>query len=238
VDVILQKLGFVGLPGSSGLTLVLIAMALTTSFILGYWLSYVYRKTHTGFSYESSFNFTLIIITVVITIIMMVIGSNIALSLGLIGSLSIIRFRAVIKDTKDMAYLFWAIATGLSVGSGNYLMAFLSVAFISVLVTGLSRIDFERATHKDYIMVVQRTLDQNDSEGNNNMVPGMLDQHNVQWSIRSSLVDQNNLFSETTYSISFHKTPALSQSNWVHEIGGLENIKKVTMLSPETNLFA
>jgi len=230
----LEKLG---LSGGSGLTLALIVTALTTAFILGYFLSYVYRKTHSGFSYEASFNFTLVIITVVITVIMMVIGSNIALSLGLIGSLSIIRFRAVIKDTKDMAYLFWAIATGLSVGSGNYLMAFYSVIFISAVVIGLSKIDFEKATHTDYIMVVQRALGQGDS-GDVSKVPEILDEHKVQWNIRSSLVDQSNLFSETTYSISFNKASAPNQSNLVHEISDLKDISKVTMLSPQTNLFA
>ena len=146
MDMILQKLGH-----STGgeLTFALIFTALITSFIMAYIVSYVYRKTHTGFSYEASFNFTIILVTVIVTIIMMVIGSNIALSLGLIGSLSIIRFRAVIKDSKDMAYLFWAIATGLSVGSGNYLMAASSVFFVSVIVIVLSKMNFSQATHTD-----------------------------------------------------------------------------------------
>ena len=231
---ILQKLGH---STGSELTIVLIFTALITSFIMGYLVSYVYRKTHTGFSYEASFNFTIILVTVIVTIIMMVIGSNIALSLGLIGSLSIIRFRAVIKDSKDMAYLFWAIATGLSVGSGNYLMAASSVFFVSVIVIVLSKMNFSQATHTDYIMVVQSSLDQSDGK-NGNMIPNILDQCEVKWNVRSSLVDRNNLYAETTYSIIFKKISTTIPSALVDNISDLENVKKVTMLSPETNLFA
>ena len=234
MDMILQKLGH-----STGgeLTFALIFTALITSFIMAYIVSYVYRKTHTGFSYEASFNFTIILVTVIVTIIMMVIGSNIALSLGLIGSLSIIRFRAVIKDSKDMAYLFWAIATGLSVGSGNYLMAASSVFFVSVIVIVLSKMNFSQATHTDYIMVVQSSLDQSDGK-NGNMIPDILDQCEVKWNVRSSLVDRNNLYAETTYSIIFKKISTTIPSALVDNISDLENVKKVTMLSPETNLFA
>ena len=234
MEMILQKLGH---STGSELTIVLIFTALITSFIMGYLVSYVYRKTHTGFSYEASFNFTIILVTVIVTIIMMVIGSNIALSLGLIGSLSIIRFRAVIKDSKDMAYLFWAIATGLSVGSGNYLMAASSVFFVSVIVIVLSKMNFSQATHTDYIMVVQSSLDQSDGK-NGNMIPNILDQCEVKWNVRSSLVDRNNLYAETTYSIIFKKISTTIPSALVDNISDLENVKKVTMLSPETNLFA
>jgi uncharacterized membrane protein YhiD involved in acid resistance len=231
---ILQKLGH---TSGSELTFALIFTALITSFIMAYLVSFVYRKTHTGFSYEASFNFTIILVTVIVTIIMMVIGSNIALSLGLIGSLSIIRFRAVIKDSKDMAYLFWAIATGLSVGSGNYLMAASSVFFVSVIVIVLSKMNFSQATHTDYIMVVQSSLDQSDGK-NANMITNILDQCEVKWNVRSSLVDRNNLYAETTYSIIFKKISTTIPSALVDNISDLENIKKVTMLSPETNLFA
>ena len=234
MNVILQKLG---LTGGSELTIGLIFTALVTSLILGYALTYVYRKTHTGFSYEASFNFTLVLITVITTVIMMVIGSNIALSLGLIGSLSIIRFRAVIKDSKDMAYLFWAIATGLSVGSANYLMAGFSGVFIAVVVVGLSRINFAKATHMDYIMVVQRNIPQYEEQGDKE-TSDILEQSQVKWNIRSSLVDQDNLFAETTYSITFTKSSLAGLTELVDEVSNLKSIKKVTMLSPETNLYA
>lgn len=234
MNIVLQKLG---LSGGSALTFGLIFTALITSLILGYILTLVYRKTHTGFSYEASFNFTLVMITVIITVIMLVIGSNIALSLGLIGSLSIIRFRAVIKDSKDMAFLFWAIATGLSVGSANYLMAVCSVIFISILVVGLSRVNFSKSTEMDYIMVVQRSLNKNDDQ-DIEMTKQALDQYKVNWNIRSSLVDQNNSFGETTYAILFNKNSLAKLDDLTQKIGNLQNVTKVTMLSPETNMFA
>jgi uncharacterized membrane protein YhiD involved in acid resistance len=233
VNIILQKLG---LSGGSALTSGLIFTALVVSFILGYILTLVYRKTHAGFSYEPSFNFTLIMMTVIISVIMLVIGSNIALSLGLIGSLSVIRFRAVIKDSKDMAYLFWAIATGLSVGSANYLVAVWSVTFISIVTIVLSKTSFSQSTNMDYIMVVQQALSQDDDR-DVKLTHGTLDQCKVDWSIRSSLVDQNNSFAETTYSILFNKASLTNLDDLTQKIGNLKNVKKVTMLSPQTNMF-
>ena len=116
-------------------------------------------------------------------------------------------------------------------------MAVFSVLFISFIVTRLSKMNFSKATHEDYIMVVQRVLSQNDSQVTEK-ASELLNQYNVKWNIRSSLVDQDNSQAETTYSIFFKKTPPKSLENLVREISGLENINKVTMLSPETNLFA
>ena len=86
-------------------------------------------------------------------------------------------------------------------------------------------------------MVVQSSLDQSDGK-NGNMIPDILDQCEVKWNVRSSLVDRNNLYAETTYSIIFKKISTTIPSALVDNISDLENVKKVTMLSPETNLFA
>ena len=167
---------------------------------------------------------------------MMIIGSNIALSLGLIGSLSIIRFRTVIKDSKDMAYLFWAIATGLCIGSGNYLMAFFSAPFVTAIVFYLTKIDFAKTTNTDYVMVVQSSTkfdDDLDSDG----AAKILDSGRFKWNIRSSLTDKDKLFREIVYSISIKKSSRKNLEDALSRINRLKNVQKVSLLSPETNLF-
>ena len=74
-------------------------------------------------------------LTIIVSIVMFVIGSSITLSLGLLGALSIIRFRTPIKNTSDMVYIFWAIATGLSIGAQNHIITISSVIFLSLVIT-------------------------------------------------------------------------------------------------------
>ncbi len=82
-----------------------------------------YRMSHSGPVYSGRFNVSIIMITLVTTLVMNVIGNNIALSLGMVGALSIVRFRTAIKDTRDTAYLFWGIAVGICCGVSDYLVA-------------------------------------------------------------------------------------------------------------------
>ena len=91
---------------------------LVLSFILGLLISYVYRKTHKGLSYSQSFIITAVLVTVIVAMVIMIIGNNLARAFALVGALSIIRFRTVVKDTKDTAYIFWSLAAGMAAGTG------------------------------------------------------------------------------------------------------------------------
>ena len=100
-----------------------IILNLTVSFILGLVVSIVYKKTHKGLSYSQSFVVTNIFIAVIVCMVIMIIGNNLARAFALVGALSIIRFRTVVKDTKDTAYIFWSLAVGLAAGTGSYFLA-------------------------------------------------------------------------------------------------------------------
>ena len=86
---------------------------------LGLLASVVYRATHKGLSYSQSFTLTIVFVTLVVAVIMMVIGSSLARAFALVGALSIIRFRTVVKDTKDTAYVFYGLALGMAAGTSN-----------------------------------------------------------------------------------------------------------------------
>lgn len=91
----------------------------------------VYRATYSGVMYSKDFNITIVMLALITTFIIMVIGSNLALSLGLVGALSIIRFRTAVKNSRDAAFLFWAIGIGLSCGTGIYTIGLIASAIIA-----------------------------------------------------------------------------------------------------------
>lgn len=98
-----------------------------------------YRLSHAGAAYSARFNVSLGMMTLVTTLVMNVIGNNIALSLGMVGALSIVRFRTAIKDPRDTAYIFWCIATGICCGVSEYLIAAIGAAviFSFMLILGM-----------------------------------------------------------------------------------------------------
>lgn len=102
--------------------------------LLSLFVYFIYKKTYTGVLYSKSFNLSILLISIITCMIMMIISSNLAVSLGMVGALSIIRFRAAIKDPKDIAYLFWAIGIGLSTGTGVYIIGVVGSIFISILL--------------------------------------------------------------------------------------------------------
>jgi hypothetical protein len=216
-----------------GIIKALIAMPLASG--LGYIISVVYRKTNAGFSYKASFNITLIMVTAIVSLIMIVLGSNIALSLGLVGSLSIIRFRTVLKDTVDMAFLFWAIAVGLAVGAGNYIVAILATAFFSGLAIYGSKAMFQRLRESDYILIVQ--LDPTLADGVQDSFSSIFEQQGVSARVRSAEDDLAHGSKEIVYEINMHGAES-DAAELVSVLRALEGILKISLLSSDTNIFA
>lgn len=128
-------------------------LSLLVAFALAFLWATVYRKTHSGIAYTRSFFFSIILISPIIAMIMMAIGSNIALSLGLVGSLSVIRFRTVVKDTKDMTFLFMAIAIGLTSGANVWLVGIIGTIVVSVIAIVLARVGHNSVGSADYILI-------------------------------------------------------------------------------------
>ena len=95
-------------------------LILVIAFIVAMIIYLTYKNTYTGVMYNPRFNVSLVMITMVTTIVMVVIGSNISVSLGMVGALSIIRFRTAVKDPRDTAFIFWRVVSGLACGTQNY----------------------------------------------------------------------------------------------------------------------
>ena len=110
-----------------------VVINLVIACILGLVISYIYKTTHKGLSYSQSFMLTTVFVTVIVAMVMMVIGNNLARAFALVGALSIIRFRTVIKDTKDTAYVFLSLAAGMAAGTSSYFLALAGVVVVGTL---------------------------------------------------------------------------------------------------------
>ena len=117
-------------------------LALGLGFVIGIIIAVVYRKTYRGVLYSPSFTVTLIMLTLITTPVVMCIKSDIALSMGMVGALSIVRFRTAVKDPMDTAYMFWALTMGILLGAGLHLIALIVVLCISVLMFLLTFVKF------------------------------------------------------------------------------------------------
>src|SRR3990167_4319281 len=120
----------------------LVVFNLGLSFLLQLVIVWVYKKTHRGLSHSQSFLFTLVIIGVLGTVVMMVVQNNLIGAFALLGAFSLIRFRTIVKETRDVAFIFFALATGVAVGTNNYSVALVATLLISVMIVALSRYGF------------------------------------------------------------------------------------------------
>jgi uncharacterized membrane protein YhiD involved in acid resistance len=114
-----------------------ILLSLLLAFVLGQVLAWVYYFTHSGLSYSRSFVQSLILITVVVAMVMAVIGNNIITAVGLMGALAIIRFRNIIKDTRDIAFIFCSLVVGMAAGSQRYATAIVGTTVLSLIAVYL-----------------------------------------------------------------------------------------------------
>lgn len=128
--------------------------ALGLSFFLSLLLVWVYRQTHRGLSYSVSFVHTLVIMAVTVSLIMLIIGSNLARAFALVGALSIIRFRTAVKDPRDVAFIFVAMATGMACGVRLPLVAVIFVLAIGPMIYFLHRFDIGAMTSSEVLLKV------------------------------------------------------------------------------------
>lgn len=150
-----QNLGF-----GTSITTADIVVALLVTFFISLFIYYIYKKTYSGVLYSRDFNVTLIIVSMVVAVIMMGISSNLALALGMVGALSIVRFRSAIKEPRDITFLFWSISMGIVNGVQFYKLSIIASIFIGVVLLVLSK----KVNIRHPYMLVLKFSDINDAE--------------------------------------------------------------------------
>jgi len=136
----------------SGFSILDIVTNLLVALTLGFIVANIYRRTHRGLTYSQSYVLTIVFISLITAAVLMVIGNSVARAFALVGALSIIRFRTVVKDTKDTAYIFLALVVGMASGTGAHFLGVILVAFFGVLAYALNYWNFGLPKGGDFIL--------------------------------------------------------------------------------------
>ena len=128
------------------------SVSLLSALFIGLFIFFIYKKTYAGVMYSKPFNTSLVLLSVLTTFVILAVTSNVVLSLGMVGALSIVRFRTAIKEPLDLVFLFWSISVGIILGAGLYSLAFLGSVFITVILLVLTgKVD----SSAPYILMLQ-----------------------------------------------------------------------------------
>ena len=193
-----------------------IAYTLLLSFGLGLFIFLIYRVSYKGVMYSKTFNVTLIAISMITSSIILAITSNIILSLGMVGALSIVRFRTAIKDPIDVAYLFWAVGMGIVSGAGLWMLALMSSVVIGIILFVFSKIS---DVNTPYLLVISYQ-----TEETNDLVFKLIEREAKRYRLKSKVYNGENY--ELTVEIRERKKTA----NLVNKIGENNNVNSVALL--------
>lgn len=194
--------------GVKSIILIMLAGLLVAFIIYG-----TYRFSYKGVAYNERFNISIIAVTLISIVIMLMISSNIVISLGMVGALSIVRFRTAIKDSRDTIFLFWAITEGLCVGSQNFKLAIITTLFIAIIVLVFSIFSQER---NKYLFVISG------SKFNYQEIIEIIRKHNYKFKTRT-----NNNDKEIQEFIVEIKTKGEINTNISDELLNIKNVENV-----------
>ena len=155
----MKKLVLDAIEASGNLSAEAIILRLRAAAVIAAFIFLSYRLSHDGSIYSSKFNISLVVLTLITTTVMIVIGNHIALSLGMVGALSIVRFRTAVKDSRDAVYIFWCITVGICCGAGDYVVASCGSALIFVVL-----LLFGRVKNDNRILIIIRTARVNEEK--------------------------------------------------------------------------
>ena len=175
-----------------------ILFSLVLAFAIGLFIAWIYRRNYRGVMYSNNFTLTLVLMTLITCPVVMCIRESIALSMGMVGALSIVRFRTAVKDPLDTAYMFWALTMGILLGAGQFFLTACAVVGIGLLLTLLVHIQSKGLN--SYLLVLRMA---DDAEAQANRLVGGL----KMVSLKSKTVSANGI--EATYEVRVEKPDAL-----------------------------
>ena len=187
------------------------------ALVIGLFIFFIYKKTFTGIMYSTGFAMSLIGLSLVTTLVIMAVTSNVVLSLGMVGALSIVRFRAAIKEPMEIVFLFWSIAVGIVIGAGMIPLAVIGSVIIGIILVIFANKKFRNAP---YILIVN-CADEKAEENALNIIEKSVDKYVV----KSKSINASGI--ELTAEIRV-KNEAVNFVNRVNEISGVSGATLVT----------
>jgi uncharacterized membrane protein YhiD involved in acid resistance len=208
-----------------------ILMNLSLSILLGLFISFVYKLTHKGVSYSQSFMLTIVFITIIVAMVMMVIGNNIARAFALVGALSIIRFRTVVKDTKDTAFIFLALASGMAAGTSSYFLAISGSIVTSIVAYILFITNYGSIFSSEFILRFRLKTDDSVSKPN---YLEILESYTKKANLLHIEPSGDSLSTRMTFDVVMNKEK--SPSNMSLELSKLDEITELIVVASEHDI--
>ena len=208
------------LANVTSVTILDMFLALALSFAIGLFIFLVYKKTYAGVMYSSSFGVTLIAMTMISTFVILAVTSNVVLSLGMVGALSIVRFRTAIKEPLDIAFLFWSIAAGIVLAAGMIPLAVIGSVIIGIIGIIILVFANRKAHTNPYIVVLQ--CENQESE---NKATAFLKEHTNRMNVKSKSVQKGAI--ELNLEIRLKDTA----TDFMNELAELEGVRNAVLVS-------
>ena len=193
-------------------------IALALAFAIGLFIFLVYKKTFRGVMYSENFGVSLVAMTLVTTLIILAVTSNVVLSLGMVGALSIVRFRSAVKEPLDIAFVFWSVSVGIVLGAGLIPLAIFGSVFIGIIMLVFVN---KKSSDNPYILIVNCTDDNSE-----NLAMNHINKSVKKHVIKSKTVSANNGI-ELTIEIRLKEM----STKFVNEINNLEGVNNVVLVS-------
>lgn len=198
-----------------------VVMVLLIAFMVSLIIYLTYKNTYTGVMYNPRFNVSLIMITMITTIVMVVIGSNISVSLGMVGALSIIRFRTAVKDPRDTAFIFWGVVSGLACGTQNYTVVIVGSIFICLILFIFKK---TITLSNKYVLIVKgKNYDMN-------KVSNIIEKKTSGSCLRGKYITKDSV--EMVYDVKFKKK---EKDDIIYDIGKVNGVDVINIVASNTD---
>ncbi len=206
-----------------------VILNLLVALFCGTLISTLYRFTYKGLNYSASFAVSIIMLTMITSIVIMVIGNNLARAFGMVGAMSIIRFRTAVKDAADIMFIFFALTIGLAAGVKMYAVAISGTLFIGLTFLIVSRFDFGLTTRREYLLQVLADSDQVSGDAIDRIVRRFSRRHKLV-NIKAIGEEGNEL---TEFSFHVFLKSEESGNLLINELKKVQNIKSVNLFFDE-----
>ena len=193
-------------------------IALALAFAIGLFIFLVYKKTFRGVMYSENFGVSLLAMTLITTLIILAVTSNVVLSLGMVGALSIVRFRSAIKEPLDIAFVFWSISVGIVLGAGLIPLAIFGSVFIGIILLVFIN---KKSSDNPYILIVNCSDDNSEN----------LAMNHINKSVKKHVIKSKTVSASNGIEITVEIRLKEMSTKFVNEINNLEDVNNVVLVS-------
>ena len=215
----------------SGQDIINLVFSMFLAFVIGVVISQIYKRTQRGMNHELTYMTTLVLLPPIVTLVMLFIRGDLIISLGLIGSLAIIRFRTAIKDSRDMVFLFWSIVVGLGAGTFNWSAVIIGSILLVGVIFILFVLKYGRSKNQDYILVIS-----GETSGSYVEIREVVDPFVVNMNVRSQEIQDD--LSEIVMELEFKSPDSVEFEKLTKQLYALPFVKSVSLLAPQLSLPA